>query len=385
MSRREAVLFGAVALATLGGSAAAPAQSVLAGRGLGYPLEALDARARAMGGLPGGSPGSVFSLSNPAASAGTPAPAASITFQQDWFDATGEGLEAEGSTARFPLIAIAFPVVGRWSASIGYGSFLDQNWGATVRDSIDLVSGRVEVFDRFVSEGGIARLRGGTAYRVNSRLSVGVAAELYTGAVRDTLQRFIGQLTPASFGTSHSFSGSALSAGVRWSPLAALGLTASVTGGGTLTGEAEDSAADRREYNLPLIVDAAATARIARQATLAAGIRWAGWADADADLVARGGARDALTVAAGVEYDGVSVLHAPIPLRLGARMNRLPFRWDEDEFPEERAVTGGLGLVLGRGTAQIDLAAERGWRGGDAAGFDEPYWRGVLTFSIVGR
>jgi hypothetical protein len=385
MIRSNLIRSGLLALAGLAAAAPLPAQSILATRGLGYPMEALDGRARGMGGLTAGA-GGFFSMSNPAASAGIPAPAVSVTFQSDWYQSTAEGVEVDGTAPRFPLIAVAFPVTRRLSGSIGYGAFLDQNWAAIVEDSLDLVTGRVPVQDRLSSEGGAARLRAGAAYLLTPRLAVGLSGEVYTGVVRDTLVRTVGTLLPVFFSSTFRYSGVSASGGVRWSPDEALGLSASITAGGTLKVEDEDSVAVvSRDYSLPVTVDAGAVTRIASQLELAASVRWAGWSSANEALAARGGSRDALTVAGGVEYDGLTLLNTPIPLRLGARLNQLPFRWDDGEFADERAVTGGLGFRLGRGTAQVDLGVERGWRGGDAAAFEEPYWRGAVTFSILGR
>jgi len=383
MIRRNLIRSGLIALAALT-VAPASAQSILARRGLGYPMEALDGRSRGMGGLTAGA-GTFFSLSNPAASAGIPAPAVSVTFQTDWYESTAEGVEVEGTAPRFPLIALAFPFNRRLSGSLAYGSFMDQNWGAVVVDSMDLATGRVPVQDRFSSEGGIARLRAGAAYLVTPRLALGLSGEIFTGVARDTLVRSVGDLLPVFFSSTFRYSGVSAAGGVRWTPVAALGLAGSIGGGGKIRVEDEDSTGTSREFSMPLTVDAGAVGRLAENLELATSVRWAGWSANNEELASRGGARDALTVAGGVEYDGLSVLNTPIPLRVGARLNQLPFRWDDGEFADERALTGGIGFRLGRGTAQVDLSAERGWRGGDAAGFEEPYWRGAVTFSILGR
>ena len=88
----------------------------------------------------------------------------------------------------------------------------------------------------------------------------------------------------------------------------------------------------------------------------------------------------------GLEYEGIRFLGRPIPVRIGGRFAQLPFRWSADaEFPEERAVTGGLGVLFGGGAAAIELGGERGWRGGDAAGLEEAYWRLSLSLSLLGR
>ena len=68
-------------------------------------------------------------------------------------------------------------------------------------------------------------------------------------------------------------------------------------------------------------------------------------------------------------------------------MARLPFRWDgaDSAFPDERALTAGIGARLGRGAAMLDAAVERGTRGGDAAGFEEPFWRGSVSVTLFAR
>ena len=143
---------------------------------------------------------------------------------------------------------------------------------------------------------------------------------------------------------------------------------------------------ERKDYTQPLGVDAGASAQVGNAAIVVASARWAGWSSANDELSASGGARDAMAVSGGVEYLGVSFFRKPLPLRLGARYGQLPFRWSTtSEFPNERAVTGGLGLSFGGGAALFDASAERGWRGGAAAGVDEPYWRFSFSLRVLGR
>jgi hypothetical protein len=103
-------------------------------------------------------------------------------------------------------------------------------------------------------------------------------------------------------------------------------------------------------------------------------------------LAASGGARDVMGAAGGVEYTGLRIFAKEVPLRLGGRYSQLPFRWTGSaEFPNERAVTAGLGYRLGGRAAMFDAAAERGWRGGETAGIDEPYWRLSFSLPVLGR
>ena len=379
-------ILGAAAALSLLSAGAAPAQSLLSARGLGLPLEPVDARARGLGGLPLGLPDPQMSLVNPAAAVGLPAAGLTVTFQADEVSGQGGDQADDFTTARFPVVQVAFPLGTRVVGTLGYASVLDQNWSVTREDSIDITGTRVGVVDRFRSNGGVARLRAGAGYRLLPRLDVGAAVDVYTGALRDSVFRiFPGSgLGSSVVATSYEWQGVGFSAGARWRG-DAFSVSAAVSSGGTLTAQAQDSAVAGKDYSLPLTVDAGASARIAQQALVAVSARWAGWGTVEEDL-ASGGARDATQIAGGVEYEGIRFIGRPIPLRVGGRLSQLPFRWDEgSEFVDERAATAGIGIVFGGGAATLDLSGERGWRGGDAAGFDESFWRVSLSLALLGR
>lgn len=365
----------------------AQAQSVLSSRGLGYPIEPVDARARGLGGVALGLPEATFSLVNPAGPVGLATAAISVTFQPDQYDATAGTQATSGTTARFPAVQAVFQPRPRFTLMAGYGAFLDQNYRATRSDSITLSTGRVAVEERFRSQGAIARFRGGIGYRAGPRFAVGLAVDAFTGAVRDTSQRFVEGLNTATSATTVTYTGTGISAGMRWMPVEALSFAAAVSGGGKLNASPNDSTVAEKDYSLPVTLDVGASARVAGNLLLAGSGRWAGWGAADDDITNRGGARDALNLAGGLEYDGFTLLGQTLPLRLGARMARLPFRWDgaDTEFPDERALTAGIGARLGRGAAMLDAAVERGTRGGDAAGFEEPFWRGSVSVTLFAR
>lgn len=386
----RAGLRAAAVAAALLAVAPAGAQSVLASRGLGYPLEPLAARARGLGGITTGLAEPAPSLINPASAAGIPAAAFIVAFQPDHYSATGSGVETSGSTARFPLLLGVFPVSPRLAVQVGYGSFLDQHWRVQQTDSITLSTGRVEVTDRFVSAGGVARLQGALGYRVTERLAVGASVDVFTGAAHDSTVREIGGLLTAQSAVTYSYSGVAGGIGARWQPGTAFSASAAVHGGGRIRATADDdstAAATSKDYSSPLRADVGASARLNPRAIVAASASWTGWSALDDELTASGGARDAASLSAGVEYTGFTFARKVVPLRVGARYGQLPFRWSgaETAFPNERAVSAGIGYTFGGRAAQLDAAAERGWRGGGSAGIDEPYWRFSLSFQVLGR
>lgn len=391
MSRRfsfRAALLPGAALALLLAPAAAPAQSLLASRGLGYPIDPLDARARGLGGITTGLAEPMLSLVNPASPAGLPAPALVVSLQPERYDATAGDVHTTGSTVRFPLIQAAFPFGSRLVASAGYGAFLDQNWQVEQSDSITLSTGRVAVNDRFVSAGAVARFRGGLAYQVSERLGVGVGLDVLTGAAHDSARRVITGLVPSQSGVTFTYRGLGGSVGARWAPTGRMAFSAAVRAGGNIRAESSDSATNEvKEYSSPVVVDAGASARVARATMAAVSAHWAGWSTANDALSANGGARDEMGATAGLEYSGLRLLGKETPVRLGGRFTQLPFRWGDasNAFPTEKAISAGLGVRLAGRAAQIDGAAERGWRGGGDSGIDEPYWRLSFSLSVLGR
>ncbi|SOD03598.1 hypothetical protein SAMN05216486_11524 [bacterium JGI 053] len=386
---RSSFARGAAGAALLAGFLAAPAgaQSVLASRGLGYPVEPLDARSRGLGGVTTGLADPTPSLLNPASVAGTLVYGFLVSMQPDRYDATAGSVTASGTTVRFPVLMAVIPASSRLALQVGYGSYLDQHWAVEEADSIDLSSGRVGVQDRFASSGGIARFQAGAGYRLTDRLSVGLALDVFTGAAHDSSQRTITGFLPAQSEVIYSYSGLGAGLGARWQPSARTSVSAAVHGGGHIRAESDSLGNELKEYSNPLSVDAGGSARIGSATTVVLSGRWAGWSAAnDALSASSGGARDAAAVAGGVEYTGLSLFRKTMPLRVGGRYGQLPFRWSSTaEFPTERAVSAGLGLGLGGGAASLDASAERGWRGGAAAGVDEPYWRFSFSLRVLGR
>ncbi|HSU15287.1 hypothetical protein [Longimicrobium sp.] len=396
MSRSRIVCAATVAALALLAAPAARAQSGLSARGLGYPLEGLDARARGLGGLTTGLPDPHLSLINPASVVGIPAAGLSVTFQGDIVSSQSAGRDEDFSTSRFPAIQAAFPITGRLVATVGYAAVLDQNWAVSRLDSIQLGGQKRLVTDVFRSEGGAARLRLGGGYRVLPRVDVGAGLDIYTGALRDSTLRTISGLPNIALqGTDYTWQGLGYSAGARWRGNA-VSVSAAVTGGGQLKAEPADSGVTGGTYSLPVTFDVGASARVTQRTLAALSVRFGQWSSMNDELLSDGGsgggagygggAQDALQVAGGLEYEGIRFLGRPIPLRVGGRYAKLPFRYSADsEFPEERAVTGGLGVLFGGGAAALELSGERGMRGGDAAGLEESFWRVSFSLALLGR
>jgi long-subunit fatty acid transport protein len=385
---RRALALGAALLALNASPAAA--QSLLANRGLGLVVEPTDGRGRGLGGVDLGLAQSDFSWINPADLIGLAAPGMRLAFQYDEFSTDFGSEVAEGSTARFPLIHLATPVGDKWALSVGFGGFLDQNFAIQSDTSVLIGVDTVAVRDRLSSEGGVARLRLGAAYRVVEGIAVGLGLDAYTGAVERAFGRqFSGEGEPGCCRTQWQYSGLGALGGLAWTPSEATTVSVAASWGGTLDAESDDTLSAPGSFDLPVTLNAGASARVAADLLAAVSAEWAGWSGLDEELVGVGGARDSWSVKGGLEYDGIQLRDRPLPIRLGARHSALPFSWSQPsvarEWTNESALTSGFGLILAGGATQADVALERGWRGGEDAGLNEAYWRVTFSVTVLGR
>lgn len=379
------LLAGAPALSL--GAAPLDAQSLLSSRGFGLVVDPVDARAAGLGGTGLGLFGPNLSLVNPASIAGLPAPALASSFRFDSFSASLDGAEASGGTARFPLLHAAAPLGDRWSVSLGYGGLVDQTWAAQLEQTDTLAGDEATITDRISSRGGLGHFRFGAAYQAGARFAAGVGLDVYTGLLqRESVRTIAGPFNPTREFRQWSYSGLGYAAGVRWTPSEALTLAGAVNLGGTVSAEPADTAgAATGEYTLPVRAHLGGSGRVGQNTLVALSTEWAGWSGlADALSPGAGETRDTWSVQGGVEWDALTVRERPVPLRVGGRYRQLPFGWAEEAGMAERALTAGLGLRLAGGAANLDVSLERGWRDGQP-GFEEGYWRTMLSLNILGR
>jgi hypothetical protein len=389
--RRRALLS---AILLLGAApAVGAAQSLFSVGGLGAPVEAGDARIRALGGVGIGLPGAGLSLKDPAHAAGLLLPTVTATMQTVSAEGSRSGVAVGLDATRFPHLGLAYPVGERGMALFQYGSFLDQRWSVERRLNLDFEGGPVQVTDTFRSDGGVSSLLVGGAYGVAPWLSVGVTAGLHTGSLRRTFIREFNQdqigapVEPFVSTGGWDVSGPVAVLGVKLSPLPLLQASASVTWSGALEARAEegDEEAEDREFTLPLEIRAGVSTVLTPALSASLGLSWADWSDTGDDPTP-GGAWSALSVGGGVEWTGGSFLGRTSPVRLGFRRAEFPFEVD-GERPVESSFAVGSGLVLaeveGVPLAGLDLSVERGSR--TAADLSEDFWRTTLTLRLSGR
>ncbi len=386
-------VFSAALLALLVLPAAAGAQSLFSTRGLGVPVEPVDARARALGGIGVGMLGWTGSMVNPAEAAGVYRRGIAAAIQP-----SRRSVEFDGETdilggTRFPLIRAVLPFGERVGLAAGYGGFLDQSWAVASETTVPIGGQQLRAVDLIESNGGVAQARLDIAYLVTPSLGVGVGAGMYTGRLERIVSRsFPDTALIEGFRTvaAWNYSAPSLSVGAWWEPLPIARVGAAVTWAGELRGEPEEGTTQGVRVDLPLQFAAGASGQLAPGLMAVAGARWAGWSSAANGFDDPAIAADPWEVGGGLEWGGGRALGRPMPLRLGARYARLPFRV-EGATPTAWALALGVGSLLARDEfgprAVVDAAIERGRRGGDsgASGLTENFWRFTISMSLFGQ
>lgn len=374
---------------------AASAQSIFSARGYGVPVAPVDARVHALGGIGVGLFGRNPSFGNPAELADFAFRGAVATMQNSSREAELDGVTAKTGSNRFPLLRVVYPVTPRLTASMGYGSFLDQSWSVSVSGSEVLNGEEVTVHDVLSYDGGLAQFRVGVAYSITPSLAVGIDGGLYTGKVDHRLTRIFLDNAPADIAhveqeTSWSQQAPLIAAGFRWDPASILRIAGSVTWAGDLkrsVGAGSSAFSDDR-IPLPLQVAGGVSAYLTPGLLGTVAARWSGWSRAEDSFSPSSAPVDTWEYGAGLEWNRASLGGAGFPIRIGYRSARLPFRF-EGVTPTERAATFGFGLHLARTSfgplATIDATIDRGRRTAAGTGLGESFWRFTLGMGIFGR
>jgi hypothetical protein len=380
-------VFG-IALTALSVAVPLSAQSLFNAAGLGIPLEALEGRARAMGSMGIGLPGGGFAPTDPAALARLSVSTGIMAAQPSWVDyATESGASGSFNGQRFPLLGIAYPLLGGM-ASVQVGSFMDQRYQATTTGSVDVSGLTVPFSDTFVQDGSVSTLNLGYARVLNRNWSVGVSVGRYAGGVDRTLTRTYGDEETTDVDEyieagTWTYRGFSVTVGGAWQVGSTVRVAASAEIPTKLDAEAsDDTRGIDRTYALPLQLRAGASAAVAPGIVVTASGLLSDWSDTQEDLVGGGRSDRADGFGVGVELSRARLLGFDAPLRFGFRQSTLPF-WLQNDDVTERIYSGGLGFQLNSSDtvvlAGVDLAVERGSRFG--GGLTEDFWR--LTISLL--
>jgi len=397
MKLRVTYVFTIVLLATAG---SVSAQTLFSTRGLGVPLPAVDARARALGGIGVGLLGLNTSLVNPAEIAGLGRRGVAAALQPSSGSSEVAGVEDDLSASRFPLIRVIYPVSSRVVASVGYGGVLDESWAIATDGFERIGSDSVATRDVLRSTGGLGQVSVTFAYSVTPSLAIGIGGGLYTGSVQ---RRALRQFTDTAFALADfetrlrwEYRAPVAVAGVRFDPNPNLRVGASVTVPGTLDVRAKEGAVEDGEIRMPISASFGASTWLAPELLLAAGAEWSGRGGGETNVFEDGSVvrRNAWRYGGGVEWEGLSSGTRTFPVRLGGSFAQLPYYNEDEAAPSEWSAAFGLGFRLAGDEAGplavADIGIERGGRTGlestrIAEGVTESFWRFTFSLSLFGR
>jgi hypothetical protein len=388
MSLRTLVL--SVMLA--GAAAPVSAQSLFNAAGIGLPIEATDARARALGSIGIGLPGASLLPTDPAASARLPIPGALLVAQPTWVDMTrtGTGGHRYFRGSRFPLFAAGYPVFGGM-ATLHATSVLDQGYQGERPLIVDLAGTPTPATDVFTQRGSVASLSVGYARVITPTTSVGIAAGRYTGSVASTLVRQFGdslgvyQVLPYATSGQWTYSGYHVTVGVSSDVAGLVRVAASATASTELkaTATSQTTGADR-SFQMPVQLRVGASSELAPGLMMSASAARADWSGVAADL-SGGQAGSATSLGVGLELTQVRLFGRTSPFRVGFRRTGLPYSL-EGEGAHEQSFAGGLSLALNETNeivlASVGLALEKGSRTGGT--YREDFWRATVSLRLSG-
>jgi len=385
----------ALVLLLLLAPATTSAQSLFSARGLGVPIDPIDARARALGGIGVGLIGVNPALINPAELGGGRRGVTAV------LQPTSHALQlgaAEGdvSASRFPLIGILYPVSPRLSLGLGYAGYLEQSWAVRTTGEVVVGGEAVEVEDVVQTVGGLGQIRASAAYALSESFAVGVAGGAMSGSLDRTAARAFmdSTFTLREFSTrlGWKYGGYFGSVGARWDVTSALRLGASALLSTELDADSTAGVANPRSYDGAMQLAAGASGRITQDLTIAIGAmrnRYPGLGDTSTDL-----GRETWTYGGGLEYEGLTAGRRTFPFRLGARLQQLPYYGTGEEPAREVSGTFGVGFRLAGDAsgplAVVDFAAERAKRTGLQGtalgdGMEESVWRWTFSLALFGR
>jgi hypothetical protein len=284
-------------------------------------------------------------------------------------------------TARFPLLAGAFPVGTHMLIGLSATTLLDRTWETSERSGQRLGTDSVGFVEQVQSSGGISDLRLAAGYAFSERFAIGLGAHALGGENRLSLTRTFDDT--AKYGTVRrslvlGFQGAAFSAGAVWRPIRAVAVAASVAQGGALSMEVSDTVLARghapNRYGAGIRFDGV------QGVSLAASYEHTQWSRLGSLGSSSLGVRDASDVGVGADLSGPRMRTVPIMLHLGVRQRDLPFTVNGGSVTE-RQYAGGITLPFGGPRAAFDFGLVRAARS-ERAGVQEHAWIVTTGFTV---
>jgi len=366
----------AYALAAIAMSAVAPvdgaAQGTISGLGFGYPVGGVSTRAAGTAGSFGEF--DAVSPRNPASIGGLGRTLIAAQTEPE-FRTLRFGAVKERTTAqRVPLLMVAFPARHGIGVALSAATFLDRSYTTVTKGAVTIGGTTLITDDRSDVRGSIADLRGAVGWRVNPRLSVGVAGHLFTGDNVVAISRTFPDTT--AFGSvldssRVTYFGNGVSVGGELLLVKGLSASASYRAGGGIESRVRDSVRSRAD--VPNRLGASLRYDGLPGSIFAVGIERQDWTSMQGLGSSLVQAHDVMNWHAGAEVGGPRLLGSSLQLRVGYANNTLPFGLNAQTVRESR-ITTGFGVPLARDLVSLDFSLQRANRTLGGGGAKESAW-----------
>ncbi len=345
--------FWTVTVLLLAGAASVTAQGTMSAQGYGYPAGPLSTRALAMGGSV--SELDPISAVNPAALTTWGRSGLYGQFGPEFRTVDANGSSQESTLIRFPLFAGALAVNERLIFGISFSNVLDRTWETQISGYYPVQGGdSVSYRQLFSSKGALTNARFAGAYRLTNTLRLGAALHFYTGQTSLGIIETFGDSSFAAFTqtTFVNLSGTAVSAGLAWSPVPTMAIGLSGELGGVMHARRNDT----------LVTNARVPDRAGISVlyaglpgvSVAADAEWTQWSAMNGLAQSSILAVDTWDYGIGAEVKIGEIEGSGVPLRVGYRMRGLPFQADLQNV-KEQVISFGGGIPLAQNRARIDI------------------------------
>ncbi|HET9683374.1 MAG TPA: hypothetical protein VFP15_04680 [Gemmatimonadaceae bacterium] len=361
--------------------AAALAQGTLSTQGFGYPTGQLSTRTLGTGGALGEI--DPLSVSNPSSLINFGGAALYFQAEPEYRKLSVNGRSESSTIARYPLILASVPITGSLVAGISATNLLDRTFTTVTRTTVNLSGTDIGSTNTFSSDGSIADVRLALAWAPKAWLHLGAAAHAITGDNRlnrtqvfDDSTRFA-RLVDTNTVT---YVGNAFSGGVELYAGQQAVFAASYRAGGSMSLKHGDTTLAHAHVPDQLALSAAYLG--IRGTTLAVRTAHESWSRMNGLGSAAVSIHDGWDTSVGADVLGPRFANHSLQLRGGGRWRTLPFGVGAQPV-RERSLSLGVGTLIARGRAAVDVAGIRAARDATGVNASESSW--TLSFGITVR
>lgn len=336
------------------------AQGTLSGLGFGYPVGGASTRAAGTAGAFGEF--DAITPLNPASVGGLARTLIAAQTEPEFRTLRVGGVKERTTTQRVPLVFVALPTRNGLAFALSATTFLDRSYSTTTTGTVVIDGNTLATNDQVDVRGSIGDLRAAAGWRVNRKLSVGLAGHLFTGDnVVATARRFDDTTSFGSVLDSSrvTYFGRALSVGGELLLVKGLSASASYRKGFAFDSRVSDTV--RSRAHVPDRIGASLRYDGVPGSIFAIGVEQQSWSRMQGLGSSAVQAHDATNWHIGAETGGPHVLGTTMQVRVGYAHNALPFGVNGRSVRESR-VSGGFGLPLARDFASLDFSVQRALR-----------------------